>query len=115
VNLAMAGVMHQPPIRAVLFAPAFLGNHLMHVQLLAIFQVLVTDWAAAVLPVDKLPATKRRPLRLRSSLLPVVLQGRIIGRIRRWHQTISHDLGPGTFPQRPPARCILQDPSALTT
>ena len=69
----MAVVMNQPQIREVVFAPAFLGNHMMDVEFLAIFQVLVADRADALLPLDELSATKRRHLRLGSSLLPVVL------------------------------------------
>ena len=111
----MAVVMNQSQIRKVLFAPALLGNYMMNVKFLAIFQVLVADWADALLPLDKLPATKRGHLRLSSSLLPVVLQGRVIGRIRCWHQTMSNDLSPGKFPQRPTAHFILKDPSVLTT
>ena len=73
MNLAMAVVMHQPQIREVIFAPAFLGNHMMHVEFLAIFQVLVTDRTEALLPLDEWPATEFGHLRLGSSLLPVIL------------------------------------------
>ena len=69
----MAVMVNQPQIREVVFAPALLGNHMMDVEFLAIFQVLVADRADALLPLDKLSATKRRHLRFRSSLLPVVL------------------------------------------
>ena len=73
MNLAVAVVMNQPQIREVFCASAFLGNHMMHVKFLAIFQVLVADRADAVLPLDELPATKRGHPRLGSPLLPVVL------------------------------------------
>ena len=69
----MAGVMHQPQIREVVCAPAFLGHHMMDVESLAIFQVLVTDRTEPLLPLDELPATKCGHLRLGSSLSPVVL------------------------------------------
>ena len=69
----MAVMVNQPQIREVVFAPALLGNHMMDVEFLAIFQVLVADRADAFLPLDKLSTTKRRHLRFRSSLLPVVL------------------------------------------
>jgi hypothetical protein len=39
----MAVVMHEPQIREIFFAPALLGNHMMNVKCLAIFQVLVAD------------------------------------------------------------------------
>ena len=73
MNLAMAGVMHQPQIREVVFAPALLRNHMMDVEVLAIFEVLVTDRTDTLLPSGKLPATKDRHLRLGSPLSPVVL------------------------------------------
>ena len=53
MNLAMAGVMNQPHIREVICAPALLGHHMMDVESLAIFQVLVTDWTAALLPLGE--------------------------------------------------------------
>jgi hypothetical protein len=71
--LAVAVVMNQPQIGEVVFAPAFLGNPMMNVKFLTIFQVLVTDWTETVLSLDELPATKRGHLRLSSSLLPVIL------------------------------------------
>jgi hypothetical protein len=46
---------------------------MVNVQFLAIFQVLVADWANALLPLDELSAAKRGHLRLGSSLLPVIL------------------------------------------
>ena len=58
MNLTVAVVMHQPQIREGICAPAFLGNSMMHVESLAIFQGLVTDWTEALLPLDELPATK---------------------------------------------------------
>jgi hypothetical protein len=73
VNLAVAVVMNEPQIRKVFFAPALLGNHMMDVEVLAIFQVLVANRADTFLPLDKLSATKRCHLRFRSSVLPVVL------------------------------------------
>jgi hypothetical protein len=53
VNLAMAGVMNQPHIREVICAPAVLGHHMVDVESLAIFQVLVTDRTEALLPLDE--------------------------------------------------------------
>jgi hypothetical protein len=37
VKLAVAVMVNQPQIREVIFAPAFLGNHMMDVEVLAIF------------------------------------------------------------------------------
>jgi hypothetical protein len=69
----MAGVMKQPQIREVIFAPAFLGYHVVHVESLAIFQMLMTHGTEALLPLDGLPATTFGHLRLGSSVSPVVL------------------------------------------
>jgi hypothetical protein len=66
-------MMNEPQICEVIFPPAFLRNHMVHVKFLAIFQVLMADRTETALPLDKLSVTKRRPLRLRSSLLPVLL------------------------------------------
>ena len=38
MNLAVAVVMHQPQIREIIRTPALLGNHVMHVQVFAVFQ-----------------------------------------------------------------------------
>jgi hypothetical protein len=46
---------------------------MMNVEDLAVFQVLVADWANTLLPVDELSATMCRHLRFGSSLLPVIL------------------------------------------
>ena len=73
MNLAMAVVMNQPQIREGVFAPAFLGNHMMNVEFLAIFQVLVTDRTETLLSLDELPAAKEGHLGLGSSLLPIIL------------------------------------------
>ena len=73
VNLAMAGVMHQPQIREVVFAPTFLGNPMMDMEILTIFQVLMAHRADALLFVDELSATQHRHLGFRSSLSPSTL------------------------------------------
>ena len=73
MNLAMAVVMNQPQIREVIFAPALLGNPMMDMEVLAIFQVLVADRANALLPLDELAATKYGHLGFGSSLFPVIL------------------------------------------
>jgi hypothetical protein len=69
----MAVMMNQPQMCEVIFAPAFLGNHMMEVKFLAIFQMLVTDRTETLLSLDEWPATKRGHLRFGSSLLPVIL------------------------------------------
>jgi hypothetical protein len=73
MKLAVAVLMHEPQIREGFFAPALLGYHMMDVEVLAVFQVLVANRAGALLPQDKLSATMGRHLWFGSSLLPVVL------------------------------------------
>jgi hypothetical protein len=107
--------MNQPHFREVIRAPAFLGHHMMDVESLAIFQVLVTDRTEAMLPLDEWPPTKFSHLRLGSSLSPVVLQGRVIGGMRRGYETMPDDLGPGKLSERPMPLFILEDPSILST
>ena len=65
--------MHEPQIRESICAPALLGDHMVHVESLAIFQVMVTDRTETLLSLDEVPGTKCRHLRLGSSLSPVVL------------------------------------------
>lgn len=107
--------MHEPQIRESLCAPTFLGHHVMQMEPLAIVQVLVTDGTVAVLSLDELPATRISHVRLGSSLSPVALRGRVIGGIRRWHEPMPDNLGPGKFPERRLAVFILKDPPVLTT
>jgi hypothetical protein len=45
----MARVVHQPQIGKVIRAPVFLRNHMVHMQGLAIIQVVVTDGALTLL------------------------------------------------------------------
>ena len=43
MNLVMAVVVYQPEIRKIVRASVFLGNHVVHVQVLAVVGQLVTD------------------------------------------------------------------------
>jgi hypothetical protein len=65
--------MHQPEIGEVLRAPMFRGDHMVHMEFLAIIQVLVTDGALSLLPLGQLPLATGRAVRLRPSLSPVGL------------------------------------------
>jgi hypothetical protein len=69
----MTGMMNQPQIRQIISAPNILGNHMMHVQFFAIFQMLMADWTDTLLSLDKLSVTKHRHLKPGSSLPPVIL------------------------------------------
>ena len=73
MNLTVARVMNQPQIGKVIRAPVFLGNHMVHVKLLAIIQVLVTDGALPLLSLGELPRDAGRHVRFRPSLSPIVL------------------------------------------
>ncbi len=73
MNLAMAVRVNQLQIREVVLPPALLRDHMMHMEVLTIFQMLVANWADALLTLDELSATIRRHLRLGPPLLPVLL------------------------------------------
>jgi hypothetical protein len=66
-------MVNQPQIGEVVFAPAFLGNRMMDMKFLTIFQVLVTDRTETLLSLDELAATKYGHLGFSSSLFPVIL------------------------------------------
>jgi hypothetical protein len=73
VNLAMAVPMDQSQICEFVRAAMFLGKHMMHVQVLAVFEPLVTDWAETLLPVGELLRAIRQGLGFAPSPSPVVL------------------------------------------
>jgi hypothetical protein len=66
-------MMHQPQIRELIHASAFLGNGVGHVQILVIIQSLVTDGTETLLLPGKLPRASGRGLGLAPPLSPVVL------------------------------------------
>ncbi len=49
MNLAMTVIVYKSQIIEFVHAPELLGNHMMKVQFLAIFEMLVTDRAATTL------------------------------------------------------------------
>jgi hypothetical protein len=73
VKLAVAVVVYQPEIRKIVRAAVLLGNHVMHVQVLAVVQRLVTDGAETLLPPRRLPRAPGRGLGSAPLLRPVVL------------------------------------------
>jgi hypothetical protein len=73
VKLAVAVLVYQPEIRKIVRASVFLGNHVVHVQVLAVLQRLVTDGAETLLPPRKLPRATGRGLGSAPPLRPVVL------------------------------------------
>ena len=58
----MAVGMHKAQIREVVRATMVLGKHMMHMQILAVFEQLVTDGTAALLPAGELPRAIRQGL-----------------------------------------------------
>ena len=73
MNLTVAHVVNQPQIGQVIRAPVFLRKHVVHMKVLAIIQVVVTDWALALLSLGQLPLAMGRHVRFRPSLSPIVL------------------------------------------
>ena len=69
----MAVVVYQPEIRRIVRASVLLGNHVVHVQVLAILQRLVTDGAETLLPPRQLPRATGRGWGSAPPLRPVVL------------------------------------------
>jgi hypothetical protein len=78
-NLTMAVRMHESQIREVVRATMVLGKDMIDVQVLAVFEPLVTDEAATLLPAGELPRAIRQGLGPAPPLSPVVLEGRVIG------------------------------------
>jgi hypothetical protein len=69
----MAVQMNQPQINEIVRAPVLLGKHMMDVRFLAIFEVLATDRAEAVLPLEQLPIAIIHSGGSASPLAPIVL------------------------------------------
>ena len=65
--------MYPPEIRKIVRASMFLGNHVVHVQLLAVLQRLVTDGAETLLPPPKLTRATGHGKGSAQPLFPVVL------------------------------------------
>ena len=85
MNLAMTVDMHESQIIEVFRSPELLGNDMMDMEFLAIFERLVADRAGTLLP------RKQRAVSVTlsrhcfcASLPPVVLQGGVVGRIILW-------------------------------
>jgi hypothetical protein len=115
VNLPVAGMMHQPEIREVVCPAVTLGPHVVDVDLFPIVQSLVADRTAPVLPPGEWPRATGRAGGALPPWAPVVLEGRVIGRIRGGHESMADDGGPGAFPEGPMPFLILQHPAVLTT
>lgn len=115
MNLPVAGMMHQPEIREVVCPAVTLGPHVVDVDLFPIVQSLVADRTAPVLPPGELPRATRCAVGALPPLAPVVLEGRVIGRIRGGHESMADDCGPGEFPEGPMPFLILKHPAVLTT
>jgi hypothetical protein len=73
VKLTVAVVMYEPEIRKIVRAAVFRGNHVVHLQVLAVLQRLVTDGAETLLPPRELPRATGHGLGSAPPLRPVVL------------------------------------------
>ena len=73
MKLTVAVVVYQPEIRKIVHASVLLGNYVVHVQVLAVLQRLVTDGAETLLPPRQLPRATGRGLGSAPPLRPVVL------------------------------------------
>ena len=111
MNLTMAVSMHESQIREVVRATMVLGKHMMPVQVLAVFEPLVTDGTTALLPAGELPRAIRQGLGSAPSLSPVVLEGRVIGGIGLGDEPMAHRPCPSEFPEGGMALVILKDPA----
>jgi hypothetical protein len=111
VNLTMAVGMHESQIREVVRATMVLGKDMMHVQVLAVFEQLVTDGAATLLSAGKLPRAICQGLRPAPPLSPVVMKGRVIGGIGLGDQPMADNPCPGKFPEGGMALFIHEDPA----
>jgi hypothetical protein len=109
VNLAVAVVMHQPEIREIIRTPVFLGNHMMHVQVFAVFQDLVTDGTEALLSPGQLPQASGRGLDSALPLFPVGLKGWVVGGIGGGDEPMPDD------PQTSAHLDACIEPGALVT
>ena len=109
----MTVAMHKLQIHEVVRAPVVLWHHMVYMGCLAIFQVLVTPRTEPLLPLKELAISRRRGMGLRPSLSPIVLEGRIIWGIGRGDEPMSHNLGPGEFPEDGMTRFIQKDPAVL--
>jgi len=72
----MTVAMHKPQIHEVVRTPVLLGNHMVYVGFLAIFQVLVTSRAEPLLPLKELAISRCRGMGFDPSLSPIGPTGR---------------------------------------
>ena len=109
----MTIAMHKLQIHEVVRAPVVLWNHMVYVGFLAIFQVLVTPWTEPLLPLKELAISRRRGMGFNPSQSPIFLEGRIIWGIGHGDEPMSHNLGPGEFPEGGMTHFIQKDPAVL--
>ena len=115
MNLSVAGVVHQPEIREVIRPSVTLGPHVVDVDLFPIVQSLVAGRTAPVLPPGELLRTARRDVGSLPPLAPVVLERRVIGRIRGGHKSMADDGSPGELSEGSMPFFILKHPAVLAT
>jgi hypothetical protein len=80
------------------------------VQLLAVFERLVTDGTQTLLPTRELPRAVPQRLGSAPPLSPVTLEGRVVGGIGLGDEPMPRNPRPGEFPEGGMALYILKDP-----
>jgi hypothetical protein len=111
VNLTLAVGMHESQMREGVRATRVLGKAMMDVQVLAVFEPLVTDKAATLLPAGAWPRALRHGLGPALPLSPGVLEGRVIGGRGPGDQPLAPDPCPSAWPEGGMALLILKDPA----
>jgi len=107
--------MNQLQIDKVLGAPVFLWNHMVHMKVLAIIQVLVTDWTLALLSLGQLSPAPGCQVGFCPPLPPIVLESGVVGGVRGADEPMASNFCPGEFPQRRIPTLILQGPLVVVT
>jgi len=111
----MTVVMNESQIRAIVRTPVLLGNHVVDVQVFAVFQSLVTNRTPPLLSSDKLSTSIGWGWGSTPPLSPVVLEGWVIRGILLGDEPMAHDLRPSKFSKCRLALFVLKDPAVLAT
>jgi hypothetical protein len=111
VELALAVPMDQLRIPELVRAATLLGEHRMHVKVVAVFEPLGTDGTVTPLPVSELSRAMRQGSGSAPPLSPVLLEGRVVGGICLGDESMPYHPCSGEFPERGTALLIRQYPA----
>jgi len=111
----MTVVMNESQIGDLVRAPVLLRNHVVDVQVFAIFQSLVTERTPPLLSSGQLSMLIRRGWGSAPSLSPIGLEAWVIRGILLGDEPMSYDLCPRAFAKRCLALFILKDPPVPST